>query len=211
MTRIEGHPDDNLLIDLGYGGHPTLAFMNLKGEVLGRPLERSVSSFEETLSAIEDFTQLEKREKQGEKGFEFERYILEYRLMKLRGSQLVKRGKALRGLTGEQQARVDGIVLGEEVSDLVLLSMDPAKIEIAGKRMQEILDGGRCPQMVRDANAWSVLSRYAEKIRDADLLERCAKGLAENFPNDEYMQNWAQSLKKKVKALRTTDKGIEKP
>lgn len=202
MTRIEGHPDDDLLTDKGYRGHPTLAFMNAEGEVLGRPMDRSVESFEATLKAIDAYAALEKREAAGEKGLEYERYMLERTLMKLRGKELVKRGKALRGLTGDQQAKVDAIVLGVEVSDLVLNSLGSTEdVNAAGKRMLEILDGGCCPEMVKDANMWSVLARYADNTKNAKLLRRCSESLAVNFPNDKGMQDWAKSLADKAKAL----------
>jgi len=201
-THIEGHPHDKLLKEKGYSGHPTLAFMNAEGEVLGRPLDRSVASFEATLTAIADFAELERREAAGEKGLEFERFVLERALMKLRGKKLTERGKALRGLTEEQQATVDAILLGVEVDDLVLKSLGGTKdVNRAGKRMLEILDSGRCPDMVKDANAWSVLARYAENIKDADLIDRCSKGLGTNFPDSEQMQSWSRSLAEKARAL----------
>ena len=203
MTRIEGHPDDDLLTDKGYRGHPTLAFMNAEGEVLGRPMDRSIESFEATLRAIDAYAALEKREAAGEQGLEYERYLLERTLMKLRGKELVKRGKALRGLTADQQAVVDAILLAVEVSDLVLNSLGgPKEVNAAGKRMLEILDGGRNPEMVKDANMWSVLARYADNVKDAKLLLRCSEGLATNFPDDKGMQDWAKSLAEKAGALK---------
>ena len=205
MTRIEGHPHDDLLREKGYGGHPTLAFLDPEGNVLARPRERTVESFERTLVAIGEYAALEARVAAGETGLAYDRFILEYELMKLRGSAVTRTGKALRGLDEAQQAKVDAIVLGVEVSDLILKSLGgPAEVNAAGKRMLEILDGGRCPDMVKDANAWSVLARYGESTKNRALLLRCSKGLAENFPDDERMQNWARSLAKKAKELGTS-------
>ena len=204
MTRIDGHPDDDLLTEQGYSGHPTLAFMNAKGLIVGRPRHRTVENFEATLTAIQDLARLEAREKGGEKGLEYERFILEYRVSKLRGVKLAARGKSLRGLDEKQQARVDAIVLGVEVDDLVLQSLGGGEeLLAAGRRMKAILDAGRCPDMEASANAWSVLARYGEQVGDAALLERCAAGLRKHFPKDEQMTNWAASLEKKAKALRS--------
>lgn len=201
MTRIETRPDDLLLVKLGYGGHPTIAFLSPEGEVLGRPMERTVASFEKTLVAIDDYAKLKARLAKGEKGLEYERYILEYTLMKLRGRKLVAVGKALKGLDAKQQARVDAIVLGVEVDDLVMMMFQPEKVNAAGKRMLEILDSGRCPDMVKNANAWAVLARYAENTKNRTLLLRCSAGLAKNFPGDDSMQSWSKSLAKKAAAL----------
>lgn len=203
MTRIEGHPDDDLMTEKGYRGHPTLAFLDADGVVLGRPLARTVKSFEETLQAIGDLAKLDAREAKGEKGLEYERFLLEYLVMKLRGANLTKRGLALKGLDETRQARVDEIVLGVEVDALVLQSLGDAEaLAKAGRRMLEILESGRCPKMEESANAWSILARHGEAVEDAALIERCAAGLRKNFPDEERMTSWASSLEKKAAAIR---------
>ena len=203
MSKVEGHADDSLMYDLGYRGHPTLAFMNAKGEVLGRPLERTVASFDATLVAIADYAKLEKRLEDGEDGLEYQRFLLERLLGKLRGDEMVRRGKALRDLDADQQLVVDRILIGAEVDDLILMSLNGAEgVAKAGKRMREILESGVYPDLVKSANAWSVLSRYGTQIEDADLLEVCSKGLADNFPKEERMISWSKSLAKQAAALR---------
>ncbi len=203
MTRIKGHKDDDLLTKNGYSGHPTLAFMSPEGEVLGRPLDRSVESFEATLVAISDYAKLEARRAAGEKNLEYEFFMLEHKLSKLRGDALKSAGKALKGLTAEQQKIVDGIVLGVEVDDLVLASLGgPEAVAKAGERMLEILNSGKCPSMEADANAWSVLARYGAQIKDPALLERCSKGLRTNFADDQGMVRWADSLAEQARKLR---------
>ncbi len=208
MTRISGHPHDEMLTEKGYRGHPTLAFMNVKGEVLGRPLDRSIESFEATLTAINDYAKLTKRSAAGEKNLEYQTFLLERTLSKLRGKKLVAAGKALKGLDPEQQLVVDRILLGVEVDDLILMSLrGPEAVAQAGKRMREILESGRHPDLVKSANAWSVLSRYGEQIGDADLIDRCAVGLRKNFSGDKRMVDWATSLEKKASALRSKRSG----
>lgn len=204
MTRIEGHPNDDLLTDKGYRGHPTLAFLDANGAVLGRPLERTVESFEATLTAIHDYAALDKRRLAGEKGLEYGFFILEHRLRKLRGAKLVSRGKALRGLDDKQQLIVTRILIGVEVDDLILQSLGgPEAVAKAGKRMREILESGQYPDLEKSANAWSVLSRYGEQIEDADLLDRCAAGLRKHFASKDRMVSWAKSLERKAKAIRS--------
>lgn len=203
MTRIKGHKNDDLLTENGYSGHPTLAFMSPEGEVLGRPLDRTIASFEETLTAIPTHARLKERIAAGEKNLEYELFLVERTLSKIRGTTLVARGKALTGLSAEQQKIVDAIVLGVEVDDLVLASLGgPEAVGKAGKRMLEILDSGKCPDMEKDANAWSVLSRYGEQIADPNLLERCSRGLRTNFASDDQMVRWADSLAEKARKLR---------
>ena len=205
MTRIEGRPHDNLLVELGYGGHPTLLFLSPDGEKLGRPRDRTVETFDRAFAAIGELAAVERRQSAGEKGLEFERFLLEFELMKLRGGALRQRAKTLQGLSDDQQARLDAILFGEEVGDLVIRSLDgPEDLKAAGMRMLEILDGGRCPEMVKDANAWSVLARYGETTQNRALLLRCSKGLAENFPDDPRMQSWSRSLEQKAKSIRGT-------
>ena len=202
MTKVKGHPYDDLLTEKGYRGHPTLAFVDQDGMVLGRPLERTVASFESTLVAIGEYAALEKRLARGEKGLEFEEFTLKHQLSKLRGQKLVRAGRALKGLDAAQQLVVDRLCLGVEVDDLILASLgSPEDVRKAGKRMREILESGDYPDLVRSANAWSVLSRYGEQIKDAKLLFRCAKGLKKNFPDDERMVRWGESLEKKARAM----------
>ena len=204
MTRISGHPDDDLLTKLGYGGHPTVAFLNTEGEILGRPLERTVASFAETLTAIATYAELQKRSAGGEIGLEYEFFMAEYKLMKLRGKNLVARGRALKGLNVEQRLEVDRIAIMVEVDDLVLKSMRGGDSLIPlGQRMLEIFSDDRYPNARKSANAWSVVIRYGEHAKKSHVLVRCAAGLRKNFPDDPAMQRWATSLEAKAKRMNS--------
>ncbi len=177
--------------------------MNSKGDILARPLDRTLESFERTRLAIDDYSQLKKRAASGEENLEFDFFILERTLGILRGNKLRLRAKALKGLDAKQQLVVTRILLEIEVQDLVLASLGgPEAVAQAGLRMRQILESGQYPDLEKSANAWSVLSRYGESISDAGLLERCAKGLRSNFADDVQMVNWAKSLQKKAQAIR---------
>ena len=161
MSRLDDHPNDNLLTEMGYRGHPTLAFVDLDGKVLGRPLDRTIESFESTLVAIGEYAALEKRLAAGESGLEFEKFTLERRLSKLRGAKLVAAGRALRNLDREQQQVVDRLILGVEVDDLILQSLGgPEEVGKAGKRMREILESGACPVFISGIAAAAGRVRY---------------------------------------------------
>jgi hypothetical protein len=80
MTKIEGHPYDNLLRDKGFGGFPSLAFMDAEGNVLAKQGERSVEGFRKTHKAVANFQDLQARIKKGEKGLEFALFVAEWDL-----------------------------------------------------------------------------------------------------------------------------------
>ena len=51
-THLEGVPYDRLLQEKGFGGYPSLAFMDAEGNVIGKPNDRTVASFASSRDAL---------------------------------------------------------------------------------------------------------------------------------------------------------------
>jgi len=176
--------------------------MDAKGNVLGKASDRSVKGFNATFDLANDYMQLVKRIEKGEKGLEFELFISEFNLGRLRGEAVIRRAKALENLTEAQQKRVAQLVLDEEVLGLIKRAMkDEDELAPVSKRFVELLDAGTLPSKKIVLDFWRILAYTAEEAGDAALLGRCIEGLRTGFPKREDIQKWANELEAKHKAL----------
>jgi len=207
MTKIEERPYDDLLLKKGFGGFPTLAFMDAEGEVLAQPTDRSVQAFvacREALAVVDDVSA---RAAAGDAEAQAELLLLDNVLGRVKGEEFAKRAQAVRaGANAEQLARIDQALVDNEVMDLVQQTYR-GDAEAACVRMLAILDGGKHPSKTsRHAGGlWSALARWAEPKGDAALLRRIAAGMRADLPDDERLSKRAQSLEEKATGLDTRD------
>ena len=105
-------------------------------------------------------------------------------------------------LTEAQQKRVAQIIVDEEVLGLIKrCRKDEGELPVVSKRLVELLDAGTLPSKRISLDFWKILVYSSEKAGDAKLLGRCVEGLRLGFPKQQDVQNWANELEKKQKAL----------
>lgn len=192
-----------MLGEKGFRGFPSLAFMDADGNIIGKPQERTVASFEETHQHLAQYTKLIERQKAGEKGLEFEIFVAEYNLGKHSTRATLKKLEEFKGLTDAQKRVAEVIKLDETVNQLVERAMDDEKaIPEVSKELVALLDAGKIPTKRVILDVWAVLAHTAQQDQDAALLERCIEGLRGGFPDRKDVQNWADSLDRKLAEMK---------
>lgn len=201
-TRIKGRKYDGLLGEKGFRSFPTLAFMDADGKVVAQPADRTVRGFERVLGFLPTHLDLVARIKAGEKGLEFDLFLSEYNLGRISGEAAVSKAMSFKDLTEQQKARVDQLLLDEEVLRLTKKGMrDQNKLAEVSKRFVEILDEGKLPSKHVMLEFWAIVAYTAEQDGDAELLGRCVAGLRSGFPDRRDVQDWANELALKQKKL----------
>lgn len=186
-TRIADRPHENLLQEKGFGGFPSLAFMDAEGTVLAQPRGRSVEAFDTTLSALERYDDLKTRIDGGEEGLEAEMLLVEHTLGKVEAADFESRAQALEKVTDKQQAQIDQILVNNEISRLSgLTRQGEAGVEQAAKGMLKLLEEGKRPtkEVSSAAPFWMTIGRYGEQSLDASLLRKAAAGMKEYLPGE---------------------------
>lgn len=214
-TRIPDRKHEKLLSEKGFRGFPSLAFMDAKGEVIAKPQGRSVEVFEKTLVALGQRADLQKRIEAGEEGLEAELLFAEKSLGAVTPGEFAKRAAACEGLTAEQQAQVDEILLNDKVTTLANGGRRGGPgLETAATEFLKMLDAGTLPSKeLRYMGAfWMTLSTWALKNGDAALARRVAEGIRKNISDNAYYTKQAATLEEtagKLENLAALSKRIE--
>ena len=178
-TRIDDHPYDGLLREKGFGGFPSLAFLDAEGEVVGQPRDRSVAAFAGARDALMAIDEVAARVEAGDEAAEVELLFLEFELGRVEGEAFDTRAAALRErMTDEQRARVDGIQLDAEAWGLVLEAYQGDR-EAALTSLLAMFRGGRMPTAGSraDGYVWNLLGDHARSTADSRLLRELVAAL----------------------------------
>ncbi|MDF1798458.1 MAG: hypothetical protein P1V81_04730 [Planctomycetota bacterium] len=207
-TRITDHPYDSLLREKGFGGFPSLAFMDADGEVLGQPKDRSVESFAATADALVRIKAVAADAAAKKPHAATELLLLEYALGRVNDDEFLARADALGDDPSVAQAatisqtRVDveawGFIMEGYQGD--------AEAGLAG--LLQMHADGRIPSPGgRQAmNFWTMIGDSAKDSGDAALLRKVAAGIRTSFPDgDEYMSDAAKRYEETAKGLDERD------
>lgn len=201
-TRIEGRAHEGLLMEKGFRGFPSLAFMDAEGEVIGKPAERNAAGFDSTLTALTNYQALAKRVADGEEGLDAELLLVEQALGKVEGDEFATRAKALENVTKVQQAQIDQVLIDNEVLQLAG-SARGGGLEAAAKRFIEMLESKKMPgdsPRIRGA-FWQTLANYATEQGDGELLRKAADGIRKDLASNPRAITYADSLGKTADQL----------
>lgn len=203
-SRVQGVKYDGLLREKGFGGFPTLAFMDAEGAVLTSSVERSVAGFKRSAEALAALSKLEAADKQ--------KPLQGDEAVKLLFAQLdlgkVKFGDAkarLDSLQGVSEANLKAIAqravdfdIGEVFTKhrASLQNVPAAERAAAAAKMQEAIakdlqamaDAGKVPSDKGAFQFWQTLYSAAQRAGDAAGLERAKKqleALAERDPSSK--------------------------
>jgi hypothetical protein len=172
-SQVEDEPYPKLLQEKGFGGFPSLAFMDADGNVVVKPSARSVSSFEETLTKASEQMkrrhELTAKAKAGDAAAQKELFLMDLELGGMTAEQLNEGAKKLQ-LSKEEKTKVD-----EALTDLELKSIaaktrgdrDAAAEQIAG-----LAKAGRRPSKGQAFGFWSMTLQHAAKAKDGKLADQ---------------------------------------
>lgn len=202
-TKIEGHPYDGLLREKGFGGFPSLAFMDASGNVIANQGDRSVKGFRETHAAVKSFQDLQARVAKGEKGLEFELFVAEWNLGTLDFDKAKARVEGMSKLSEEQRKQAKQIVQDAEVIQVSSGVRDETAADAAGKRFHEMFAAGYRPGPRAEARFWGMLANWADKNEKVDSLEQAVAWMSKTYADNERMAERLKTLNARVAELKS--------
>jgi hypothetical protein len=153
---------------MGFGGFPSLAFLDATGKKLGSPAGRDVGIFEKTLAALGAWRELaEKPERSPAE--EVSLFLAELELGMLSLEDARSRRAALDGLSDEQAARADGEILMLEIADI--RQKAGRDVKQANAAYAAMVKDGRTPTGPRALQFWLGVLTHGLETKDAELLE----------------------------------------
>jgi hypothetical protein len=203
-THLKDRPHENLFKEKGFGGFPSLAFLDAEGNVLTVQRDRSVAAFDKTLAALTASDDLRQRIAKGAKGLEFDLFIAEWTLGKFDFETVKERAGSFKNLKPAQKEQLAQIVLDAEVLQLIAGARSETGFNAAAKRFRAILDAGkRMPSADVETDFWSVLMSQAEKDPvDAALYERGLKEMERIFGQDPKRATMLNRMRTRLEELR---------
>lgn len=204
-TRIEGHPYDGMLLEKGFRGFPSLAFMDAEGNVLATVGDRSVANFRKTQEQLTELMDMKARAAKGEKGLKFAIFAAEWELGSIDLEQIKSRADELGKLDEEQKIQVQQIlrdvdVLKElnKISSIRDQAERDAAVEAAGKLFHDMLTDGYRPGPKAEAQFWSLMVTWADKNEKVKAFELAYQWMSKRYGDNprmkERLETWAARL-----------------
>lgn len=208
-TRIEGRKDDGLLGTVGGRGFPHVVAMDDAGKVVAElEGQRNDEGFRAMMKAGKEYVDLRAKAQKGDPVAKIEFFIRA--MMKGDYADLDSAKKhlaTLKGVTKEQQARIDVQLVNLEVQDLmkpVRENKDKTKEQelyaAAGKTFVEMRKKGRIPTADNHfGDFYSSILVHAEVEKDIPLFEEALKILEERFPRATRFFETKRKILEKLK------------
>ena len=185
---------------MGFGGFPSLAFLDAEGNKLTQPAGRDVETFAKTLTALKAWQALAEKPKRS-KAEEAQLFLAELDLGKLDLEQTKERLKANQdALTKEQSAHVANELLLLEVAGIQKAAgRDAAKAQEAFAAMAT---AGRAPKGPRSVTFWFGVMTHAMKQEDAKLLESALTTIKTEAAGRPGLDRMLKSFEDKLAELK---------
>ena len=204
-SRVDDEPYPTLLQDKGFGGFPSLAFMDAEGEVLAEPQGRDVADFETALAALIKWRALaEKADRTSAE--EAELLLAELDLGKLAFDAARERYAALDGLTDAQKAKIENELLFLEVADIQKkVGRDRSKIPEANAAIAAMAKAGRIPTDagMRAMRFWGPVMAHADETKDVELFEQGVNVAHAVLGDDPRGARYLESIDKRLAELKS--------
>jgi len=198
-SRVEDEPYPTLLRDKGFGGFPSLCFMDAEGNVLAKPPQRTVASYQETATGAQALLALRDKGAKRTPAEEKELFLTELQLDLIPAGEIAKRSAAIPTLTDAEKATVQQKIVDGEYSAL-MGKMREIGPEALAAQIAEMAKAGRIPSARSQGPFWTQVLTHAAKQKDVALAEQAFAKVEEaskSMPaaNVERMrQNWQKLL-----------------
>lgn len=190
-SRVEDEPYPTLLQDKGFGGFPSLAFMDADGNVIAKQGERTVDGFQKTHAKVKALMDLRQTVARGsDEKLQKKLLMAELDLNLLSADEIKQRVAAIKNLTNEERATVDRKLVDAEVRDLQQKSRELGMEKVA-EAVADIAKAGRRPSDDVAVQFWVLTLRHAENTTDGKLGEEAFGHLEKLAEND---RRYARSL-----------------
>lgn len=203
-THLATEKYDQLLSEKGGNGFPYLVFMDSEGNVIARHEgSRDAAGFAETGKKAQAFLDLQKKAAKGDRAAKIDLLIAQLELGHLKMDEAQGKLKELGELSKEQKAKVDGLLVGAEVQEIlktVKRGDKPSAIE-AGKKFYEMNKAKRPAPMGDNEfqGYWILMMDYAESQKDAAVFEAGLEALKARYGSNiraEFVRMNEERLKK---------------
>jgi hypothetical protein len=211
-SHLDGVPYDNLLQEKGFGGYPSLAFMDEDGNVIGKPSDRTVSAFSDSRDALMVIDAVRAKAEAGDQKAQVKLLFLEFTLGNIKADDLTSGIKALsQYASAEQIAKAEQIGIDALIYDLYVAGFNEPDGD-STEKIIAMLHAGQLPTPGSlSCNVfWSTIGRHAQKTGDTALLRRVVKGMKEDLAEDKRSQDMAASLERTAIGLEERDKLTER-
>lgn len=197
-SHVDDEPYPKLLQEKGFGGFPSLCFMDADGNVLIKQGARTVDAFEKTLGQLGERQALAKKAAAGDAKAEKELFLVDLGLGTLTAEQ-IKAGAKKLSLSKDEQKLVDQSLTDVEVAAIFAqVSGRKLTADQAGEQIAAMVKAGRTPTEAQASRFWTSALQFAAKQKDAKLAEQAFGELDKRFSKD---QRYARAIPQWQKLL----------
>lgn len=199
-SRVDDEPYPRLLQEKGFGGFPSLCFMDAEGNVLVRQSARTVDAFEKTAARLKSLLELRAKveslradAKKSADLAKVERDLLfvEMDLQCVAAQDCKQRADKL-ALAAEDMAAVEQYLLGAELRELRSKARELGAEETS-KRIAAMAKAGKSPPKDQEAYLWQMTLTWAAKNGDGELGQR-AFDVLDKLPAPDSMKSRLRTM-----------------
>lgn len=203
-TRVESDPYQNLLHEKGGSGFPHLAFLDAEGSVIGvHQGSRDVEGFRKTGEKAKSLAELKKKAESGDPGARFDYLVASLEMSPMTPEELEKRLKECGELTKEQKARIDPLLLNNEVHGLLESVQSEEEAMALAPKFLEMKKAGRIPTGDDESMGfWMVLMNHAESEKDIALFEEALGAMREKLKDNPRAKKFLTSREETLQEMK---------
>jgi hypothetical protein len=195
-TKIEGHPQDDLLRKMGRGGFPALLFLDADGQKMSGPRSRSVASFENCRKALTSIDATKTRADSGDKAAAIELLLYEVELRRVKQADFAKRAAAMESeASDDHRAALSRATLDFRVEDLARRSYRNKSKTVGAEVLQMLRDGAvPGPGSPTQGTFWYLANPLVKTCGDAELIRTAAKRVRADYTEDDRQHAQARKF-----------------
>lgn len=175
-SRVEDEPYPKLLSEKGFGGFPSICFLDADGNVTVRNLQRTIDSLARARQNLDALAALRAKvaaaEAKGKPDAKAARDLLfvEMDLQMVTPEQVRERTQSME-LADADRERIERFLVDAEVRAVRGKARELGADEV-GKRFAAMVQTGRLPSAENEAYFWQMVLGFAAKQRDGELAQR---------------------------------------
>ncbi len=197
-TRIEGRPYDDLLVQKGRTGFPSIVMLDEDGEALAIGGARTIEGFEDTLAQAEQMLALAAKAKAGDAAAAKEVFLKRLEWLAIPFADATATLAKLE-LDDAEQAQAGSWLLQLEMNDARLTKDQQEGL----RKLLRIRSEGRLPDDPRiAATFWRMVSVGAERQKDAAAFALYVDYLRAQAEKEPRMKSTLAAAEKKLAALQ---------
>ena len=177
-SRVDDEPYPKLLSEKGFGGFPSICFLDGAGEVTVRNLQRKIESLTRTRAQLDELASLRAAAGKGDKKVERQLFLLELDLQMMTTEQARERMKTVE-LDDADKTRVEQVLVDGEVRVWRGKARELGADGV-GEKFVAMVRAGRLPSADMAPYFWQMVLASSAKSGDAELAQRAFDALEDD-------------------------------